>query len=329
MIRSSQVILDISGGDSFTDMYGPARFAAITAPKLIAVENQKPLVLLPQTYGPFRDASCRKIAARLVGAARCCWARDPRSFAVLAELLGNSFDPKRHRCGVDVAFLLPRGRAARLSSDAASPVGVNVSGLIWNSPTAGREFYSFKADYREAVTRTVAGIAASVPVLLVPHVVTPRGHYESDRDACESLLAQLPAAVRGNVRISPDLANSCDAKGLISQCSWFLGTRMHSTIAALSSGVPTGAISYSDKTLGVFETCGQGEHVHDPRHLGTDELVERVMRSFERREGARASLATHLPGVLAKANEQMDELARDIHELAHDVSVSATRSKSE
>jgi polysaccharide pyruvyl transferase WcaK-like protein len=83
---------------------------------------------------------------------------------------------------------------------------------------------------------------------------------------------------------------------------------MHATIAGLSSGVPTAAVSYSDKTLGVFETCGQGEHVHDPRRLDTNALVDAVLRSFRERDSARASLATHLPAVLAKASEQMDEI---------------------
>ena len=42
------------------------------------------------------------------------WARDPRSFAHLQELLGSAFDPDKHRSGVDMAFGLmnyePRGR---------------------------------------------------------------------------------------------------------------------------------------------------------------------------------------------------------------------------
>jgi colanic acid/amylovoran biosynthesis protein len=162
------------------------------------------------------------------------------------------------------------------------------------------------------VTEIVQRIAATATVVLVPHVLAPPGHFEADRTACEAVIAAIPEAIRGNVRVCPDPKDPCEAKGLISRCSWFMGTRMHATIAGLSSGVPTCAISYSNKTLGVFETCGQGEHVHDPRKLDTDTLVERVLWSFSQREAARASLARQLPAVLKQAEDQMDEIARVI-----------------
>jgi polysaccharide pyruvyl transferase WcaK-like protein len=310
LLRDAAAFLDISGGDSFTDLYGPRRFGAICAPKRLALRLRKPLILLPQTYGPFRESGNRDEASRLVRTAAQAWARDARSFEILRDLLGGSFDPCRHRPGVDVAFLLPATDPGVLAADARpGEVGINVSGLIWNDPRAARERYGFKAEYREAMTRVVGSIAAEAPVVLVPHVVTPRGHYESDRDACEALAARLPAGVRGAVRVCPDPSDPCRVKGLIARCGWFLGTRMHATIAGLSSGVPTAAVSYSDKTLGVFETCGQGGRVHDPRRLSTDELTEAVLASFRGREAARASLAAALPGVKARAEEQMDEVA--------------------
>jgi polysaccharide pyruvyl transferase WcaK-like protein len=80
---------------------------------------------------------------------------------------------------------------------------------------------------------------------------------------------------------------------------------MHATIAGLSSGVPTAAIAYSDKTLGVFETCGQGGQVADPRVLGTEEMIERIMDLWKRREAARSALAGAMPAVVDRAREQM------------------------
>lgn len=310
VIARSVGLLDISGGDSFTDLYGPRRFRAVCQPKLLAMQLRKPLILLPQTYGPYREVGNRELASRIARYASQAWARDARSFEVLKELLGQGFDPSRHRMGVDVAFLLPTTPSAR-DSDASShaPAGLNVSGLIWNDPAKAVSRYGFKADYREALVTMVSRIAGEGPVVLVPHVITPRGHYESDRDACLALVEALPGASRPNVRVCENPTDASRAKGIIASCGWFCGTRMHATIAALSSGVPTAAISYSDKTLGVFETCGQGEHVHDPRTMGTAELVERVLASWERRAEAKRSLAQHLPGVLAQAERQMDEIA--------------------
>lgn len=52
-LREATAVLDISGGDSFTDLYGDHRFAMMVEPKELCLELGTPLVLLPQTYGPF------------------------------------------------------------------------------------------------------------------------------------------------------------------------------------------------------------------------------------------------------------------------------------
>ena len=58
---------------------------------------------------------------------------------------------------------------------------------------------------------------------------------------------------------------------------------VHATIAGLSTGVPTATISYSDKAIGVFESCGQGGEVFDlPRREG-GEVVKHLIVSDRRR----------------------------------------------
>ena len=85
---------------------------------------------------------------------------------------------------------------------------------------------------------------------------------------------------------------------------WFCGARMHSTIAALSSGVPTAATAYSDKTLGVFASCGVENQVIDPRQLETEAVIEKLVESFESRAQTRQVLSTTIDGVKARATDQ-------------------------
>lgn len=323
-VMRANAVLDISGGDSFTDLYGSGRFDAVMLTKRLALRAGVPLVLLPQTYGPFQGSESRAVAERIVRHAGMCWARDERSFEVLRGLLGSEFDPARHRTGVDVAFVMgvrePGTELGRevdtwaRGGDGGLTIGFNVSGLIYLSEDGGRSQYGLRADYREAVERFVRRVLerSDARVVLMPHVISPPGHYESDNDACERLRTRLGDVGKGRVAVAPGLDDPREAKWLISRMGWFCGTRMHSTIAGLSTGVPTAAIAYSDKTRGVFETCGQGEHVADPRALGTDELVEALWTSFEGRERARASLGEALPGVLGRAGEQMGAIREHI-----------------
>ena len=315
-------ILDLSGGDSFTDLYGPWRFRSITLPKLIAIEASRPLFLLPQTYGPFQDTDNKREAQKILRRSTMAWARDPWSHDQLRDLLGGDFDLDRHRSGVDVAFLLesrppgqplPRALDAILESPGRKAAGINVSGLLYNRSDEAAERHGFKGRYREVIAELVRRFLADTDwsVVLVPHVITPDTHYESDRAAALQL-ADLLEVDESRLVVAPSYDDPRHVKWLISQFDWFCGTRMHSTIAALSSGVVSAAVAYSDKTRGVFETCGQQEHVADLRRSDTTETVDRLWQAWQARVDSRAKLDAELPAVLDRARSQMEELATAI-----------------
>ena len=322
-IKQSDAVLDISGGDSFTDLYGPWRFRSVILPKLIAIQQRIPLVLLPQTYGPFASSKNEMQASTIVKQSMCTWARDARSFEVLKHLLGSSYDPARHQCGVDIAFGLPAFKPSSLPASLEKflekknkKIGINVSGLIYNDFKKSKKQFGFKADYRQAILNILKRFLTETDciIALVPHVVTPRGHYESDTDACHDVVDRLGDQGRERVAIVPEYDNPCAIKWVISQFDWFCGTRMHAAIAALSSAVPVSAISYSPKTLGVFETCGQGQHVADPQKMDEYDLVENLWDSWKNRRNAILQYKNNLPGVKLRVKEQVLSILEAIRE---------------
>jgi len=326
-LRRADAVLDVTGGDSFTDLYGRRRFRSGCVAKRLALTYSGGLVLMPQTYGPFRDESARRDAACLVAGAQAAWARDVASHEVLRGLLGDAFDPARHRRGVDVAFRLGAvppdgalltGLADWIDGDGAHPtIGVNVSGLTYVRAERARREYGLAADYRAAVLGLIGRFLTRTRarILIVPHVHAPPGHFESDRQAGLEVLKSLGDAALGRVRVAPDLGAQ-QTKWVIARTAWFCGTRMHSTIAALSSGVPAAALAYSGKTRGVFETCGVGDDVADLRSLDAGAVIDAAWRSWESRDESRARLGAALPRVLAEADGQMDEIVETCRRLA-------------
>jgi len=103
--------------------------------------------------------------------------------------------------------------------------------------------------------------------------------------------------------IMPDW-NPAQAKGLISMFDWFCGTRMHATIASLSTGTPTATILYSDKAAGVFETCGMLDQAVDPRTLDRDEVLNRITDAFLDRDRIRQAMAGKPAAMEASAKSQ-------------------------
>lgn len=315
-IGSADAVLDVSGGDSFADLYSRLRYRLTTEPKQLVLSRGRPLVLLPQTYGPFSSTGTQAAATRILRGATMAWARDEDSYGQLRVMLGHAFDPARHRQGVDVAFRLPPTPAVArldgrllgwLGQERAAPViGLNVSGLLANDAAGAATRFGLRLSYPVMVRTLVRRLLdeSDANMVLVPHVLGSNG--ESDEDAAMAVLGSLPPAERGRVALAPALATPGEAKWLIGRMDWFCGTRMHATIAALSSGVPASAVAYSDKTRGVFATCGLAEDVADARRLNGREAVAQLLGSWRRRDEARTTLAAHLPAVLRCADEQMD-----------------------
>lgn len=323
-IRDASAVLDISGGDSFSDIYGKRRFVAVTQPKHLALEAGVPLILMPQTYGPFEDRARRNEAAGILRRSGLAYARDERSFRLMKDMLGAHFDPYRHLCGVDVAFALP------ITAPAAAPrqsfldwkarqrgriAGFNVSGLLFNAPGEAMRQFGLRTNFQflalAFATRLLEQTDASL--LLMPHVLDRPGSHESDEAAVRAVRDALKARFGDRIFV-PEVADSAtQAKWYISQCDWFTGARMHATIAALSSGVPALALAYSGKMHGVFESCGQGHSVADLRREGSEaSLVDAMFTSFADAPQNRARLADTLPSTLAKAREQLDRIAAHV-----------------
>lgn len=321
-------VLDISGGDSFSDIYGLQRFRAMAAPKKAAIALRRPLVLLPQTYGPFSDPALRAVAVRLVRSAAVAYSRDHASHEALLSLLGPEVDPSRHRLGVDAAFaLVPRPPGSEMSADMRGyltepnpprpRVGVNVSGLLYNDPSAADRF-GLTLVYRSVVHDLIRWFAdQGCDVLLVPHVRAPgrvrRRMTDDDVHACAQIEADLGSVARERVRTVPWGLRADEVKWIIAKMDWFCGTRMHATIASLSSGVPTAAIAYSMKTQGVFDACKQGGEVIDARQVGSVECLRRLQDAFLRRDEVRYMLWS---GVEPVRREAADQLALAVRTLA-------------
>lgn len=312
VIDEADAVLDVSGGDSFADIYGLRRFDAVTLPKRIVLRRGRPLILLPQTYGPYRSERARSSARRVVMCAQSAWARDPDSFDRLRELLGDGYDPSRHRCGADIAFTLPaREPPADVVelldglSGRGPLVGVNISGLLASTGERASRF-GIRADYARAMERLVHQLITQTDanVLLVPHVISDRA--ESDLEACTSLASRLGAP--GRLAVLPESLDAMQSKWVISRMDWFTGARMHATIAALSTGVPVTGVAYSDKMRGVFRTAGVPSEVVDGRSLDTDGLVEALLDAFRRRDATRALLSTTITTTRDTAARALDDI---------------------
>ena len=265
---------------------------------------RKKLVLLPQTYGPYNSRVARAFARFILSRASGIYARDKVGKEIVRETLGKRGMGKEVHFCPDVAFALPAIAPEEaqieppLSVGNQTPlVGINISGLLYVGGYTGKNMFGLKCEYKELICSLAERFLrdTEAEVLLVPHEGFSFSD-EGDRNACESVFSALSPEFGSRIHILRSVHDQHEAKHIIGQCDFFIGSRLHATIAGLSQAVPTVGIAYSRKFQGVFDTVGVGEMVLDAREISPEELLESCIRLFEDRSRIRAHLEEVLPG---------------------------------
>jgi colanic acid/amylovoran biosynthesis protein len=317
-IRNASAIMDISSGDSFSDRYGKEAFQACALPKFIAIDNGKPLFLLPQTFSTFKDAGCRAKAQFILQNAAQVWARDPQSYQALEDLLGRDFDPHLHRQGVDMAFGLRTIKPSRVpdwllewkQSKADGPIiGLNFSGRLYAQSVAGLKL-GLKSDYGQLARNIVCWMLThtNTRIMLIPHVFDAESGIGTDIGAYRDILSKIDPEYRDRVKIIDNVSHPCIIKWYIGQADWFLGSRLHATIASISQGVPTLALVACDKFQGIFNGCGQRAAVTDMRLHDRETVLGFVVRSWCNRAQTREALIEPIGQIKLRWAQQLDAL---------------------
>ena len=253
-IKKCDVVIDLTQGDSFTDIYGASRFNNLTEIKKIVMQMRVPLILGPQTYGPFINEKNRLKAKAVIERAQCVISRDKQSAEYIA-----SFAEKKVHTTTDLAFCLPYRRSCDKTEKIR--IGINPSGLLFSRKSEGTVLEtSLKTNYDIYINQLIETLSASgeYEVHLIPHVGNDSILYINCRDS----------VVRHE-----EFSTPIEAKNCIASMDVFIGSRMHATIAAFSAGVATIPVAYSRKFSGLFGTLGYN-HVVDLCQERTEDALE-------------------------------------------------------
>lgn len=282
VLKDCDLVCDIGGGDSFTDLYGVRRFAFQWTEKLLALLARRPLILSPQTIGPFRWWGTRRLAALILRRCRAVVVRDGVSLAFVRELSPAS--PVIE--ATDVAFRLPYTPSPR-RADGPVRIGINVSGLLFNGGYTRDNMFGLTADYPELVRTLLRRFLdlADTEVHLISHVISDDFAVEDDYRVSEALAGEFPGTI-----IAPRFGGPSEAKSYISGMDFFCGARMHACIAAFSSGVPTVPIAYSRKFTGLFQSLGYAT-IADCKAQTTSDAADTVLAGFAERDRLRGLVA--------------------------------------
>ena len=306
LFKESDLIVDFTGGDSFSDIYGKKRFYMATIIKMLAIRSKTPFVLGPQTYGPYKRFLVRKFAKWVIRKSTYVFARDEFSRSFAAKLAGRKIE-----LAPDVAFALPYDKIAAENKSEKIRVGINISGLLWYGGYKHAKL-PLTVDYQEYCKKLIEKLIKDekYEVHLITHVGKKDENIaESDYSVCKSLHKKYSQTILADAFQTP-----MDAKTYIAGMDILIGARMHATIAAFSTYVATIPFSYSRKFEGLYDSVGYDYVIHACSQT-TDEAIKKTIEYIEKYN----ELSDEVKNSMEKIHIMQKEFECKFHEILAEI----------
>lgn len=264
------------GGDGFSDIYGDLLFHARMDQTELLQKANVPLIMLPMTIGPFQKESNYKYAKTILHYANKVYVRDDR-FTDELKAMGIEYEKEKDLS----AYMKPEKWDIDIYPDS---IGINVSGLAYSNtfPNLEGQF----DEYPNLINSLICYFRdKGHHVYLIPHSYR-YNRPESNNDdyvACQMAYERLNN--KDNVFFVQDNLSSPKVKYVISQMSFFIGTRMHANFAAIFTNTPVFGLSYSYKFAGAFQANGlnpqmQTATINYLKSNDVPDVVEKVAKCY-------------------------------------------------
>lgn len=271
-IKRYDVVVDIGGGDSFSDIYGLKRLALMQQVHRLCRRAGVPLIIGPQTIGPFDSTAAKWMGRSMLRSSVLSVARDSKS-AHYSKVIGAPVTVT----ATDVVFALDRP-----SKGVSDGVVVNVSGLLWDSSNHG-DPSAYQKSVRMLVDRLLRDGRS---VSFLAHVLDSAS---ADNDC--RIFNQLQDLYGSDAKyvVPRDLVH---VREVLAAAEAVVGSRMHACLNGLSVGTPAVAWAYSRKFAPLLDDLGWRQVVDlatssDPaeetmRHLANKDTERQIAELNDR-----------------------------------------------
>jgi len=322
-VEEADLIVSIAGGDSFSDIYGIRNFLYVALPQILILLMGKNLILMPQTLGPYKSRLTRGIATYIMNRAIRVYSRDYVSFEEIKAMRGLKNSKGHVKFCYDVGFILDPVKPANIDivglrkqvRSSRCLVGFNISGLLYMRGYTRNNMFGFKLDYCNLVYKIIDYLIKEkqAVLMLVPHVFGSEEHAESDSTVCQKIYDDLKNRYGDNLALVKGTYNQNEIKYIIGLCDFFIGSRMHACIAAVSQNIPAVAIAYSRKFKGLMDTVEVGGYVADPREMDEQQILTMIGKAYDDRSIIKNTLAAKMPSVKDQVMKLFKEIEEDLN----------------
>lgn len=286
-IENSNAVLSI-GGDNYSLDYGIPKY--LTDLDDFVLGKKKQLIIWGASVGPFsRMPEYEKYMMKHLQSVTGIFARESATVEYLQKI---GIRDNVYKVA-DPAFLM----------DACEPdpnnkieienesIGINLSPLMANYVSNGNMEL-----WINTATQLIKEISKGIDtkIYLIPHVTMPKSNDYL-------FLKEIKARIKDSeekVILIPPIYNASETKWIISKMKLFAGARTHSTIASLSSCVPTLSFAYSIKAKGINQDIfGHDDYCFNLEKLHPEIVVKKLNEMLENDREIRSCLRASIPKI--------------------------------
>jgi len=261
---------------------------------LIAKFLAKPVVMFPNSVGPFRTFVGRFLSRVALNNCSCILVREPISYRIVKSLGIRSPTILTS----DTTLLFKPTRDTILDSHSHSVIAVSAG--VYSHIFSKKEVCEYIIAHASALDRAVEKYGLSV--VFLPHYVS--GFRYDDLEVCELILLQMKNKNHAKI---VNAGNVQDFKSFLDQMDMVISSKMHPAVLATSGYVPTLCIAYDHKQTGFFEGLGMVDCVLDVRNVSSETLSSVIDCVWNKKDAIRDLLKERVPALqkdIRKATRQ-------------------------
>ena len=194
------------------------------------------LIVLPKTFGPFRDHRERALVKELVALSSAFFCRDEISRGSVLEIAGEKYS-ERVKLGFDYTASVPGAHPSAQVPSRAAAIIPNIRMIDRTEQTVSKTFLQFMADLTN-----VARDKGLTPIIVLQQP-------DIDKRAAAEILALAEPGIE--VFSSHDHR---EVKGFISRCEVVFSARFHGILNAISSAVPVIGLGWNHKYIEMMKS---------------------------------------------------------------------------
>lgn len=279
---NADLIAVIGGGHLYARHSLNIAFLWLWVGLAFAILLRKPLIFLPQSFGPLPGRLQRGLLAWLLNRSQLIVAREYRSLAFLAEI-----GVKQQVLVLpDLAFLQANSTHYALPVDVQQRPLIGLTLMDWGRQNA---HFQNQRGYEQAIIALILHVRQqyNANILLFAQCTGPTLEQD-DRHIARRIIAALPDPTR--VTLVDAVLSPTELQYAYSQLDMLVATRMHSAIFALNNAIPVLVIGYLHKSVGLMEVLGLPQAVLDINEVDAVNICD----TFDQVWGSHSSIHDQL-----------------------------------